>query len=195
MPLPTGRALLDPNYILSQARMSAGMRYADFGSGTIGHFVLPAAAIAGPGTQVYAVDILKSALDGVDGRARLEQIGNVVTVWGNVEKIGGVNIPEDSLDLISMVNITSLIIKSPETIEEIKRLLNTDGKLLLVDWKPDIYSAIAPPKEERASPDDIRSVLEKAEMVVMKEFDAGVNHWGLLVRHKPFQEYPIKEVG
>ncbi len=195
MPLPSGRALLDPDAILQVARLSPGQRYADFGAGTLGHFVFPAARIVGPGTSVYAVDILKSALDAINSRARVEQVPNVKTVWGDIEKIGGVNIEPNSLDLISLVNIASLIKKSPNVLEEAKRLLNDNGKLLVVGWRKDARLPVAPSAEKRVSLEEIKEQIKKAGMVIMKEFEAGPDHWGLLVRKKPFKDYPIKIIG
>jgi ubiquinone/menaquinone biosynthesis C-methylase UbiE len=195
MPLPTGRVLLDPNTILQEARLSSGMIYADFGSGTLGHFVLPAAHVVGPGTPVYAVDILKSALEGVKGRAELEQVSNVHTVWGDIEKIGGVNIPPESLDVISMVNIASVIKKSPQVFEEAKRLLKSNGKILVVDWMEDTIHPLAPAKEKRMSTDELTDFAARVGMVSMKEFDAGADHWGMLIRKEAYKDYPIKIIG
>ena len=39
------------------------MTYMDFGCGNVGHFVLPGARLVGNEVKVYAVDILKKALE------------------------------------------------------------------------------------------------------------------------------------
>jgi len=59
MILPSGRALLDPNKILKEAGLADCQTYADFGCGTLGHFVIPASIIVGEQGKVYALDILK----------------------------------------------------------------------------------------------------------------------------------------
>ncbi len=179
--LPTGRALLDPNAILAQAGLAVDMNYADFGSGTLGHFVFPAAALVGPKGHAYAVDILKGALAGIESRARLEGVTNLTTVWGDIERVRGVGVPDGSLHLVSIINITRLIVKSPAVLDEVQRVLRPDGKLLLVDWKPG-GGSFGPPPERRIAPDAIRPLLDKAGFVQVKEFAAGPHHWGLVFR-------------
>lgn len=191
----TGRKLLDPEGILRQAHLSAGMTYADFGAGALGHFVLPAARLVGPGTPVYAVDILKSVLEAVQSRAALEHVQNIKPIWGDIEKIHGVNLPDGSLDVLSIVNLAGLVKKSPNVLEEAKRLLKEDGKLLLVGWKETSPSPIAPPKDQRVSIEEMKECVSRAGLVLMKTFEASTDHWGLLVRRKPFQDYPIKIIG
>lgn len=193
--IPSGRILLDPEEILREARLSAGMSYADFGAGTLGAFVFPAAEMVGPRTTVFAVDILKGALEGIESRARIESIGNVKTVWGDIEREGGSNIDSESLDLVSMVNIAGLITKSETVLKEVKRVLKKDGKLLVVDWGTKVVGPVGPRREDRISSDEIRSAAEAAGMVTMKSFNAGANHWGLLFRKTPFRDYGVKEVG
>lgn len=179
--LPTGRALLDAPAILAQTGLALNMHYADFGSGTLGHFVFPATDIVGPEGKVYAVDILKGALAGIDSRAKLEKVTNLQTVWADIERIKGVNVPERSLDLVSMVNITGLLKKSPTVFEEIKRLLKPGGKLLLVDWKMQ-GASFGPPVEKRVTPEAVQPLAEKAGFVLEKALEAGPHHWGLVMK-------------
>ena len=179
--LPTGRALLDAPAILGQAGLALGMHYADFGAGTLGHFVFPACEMVGANGKVYAVDILKGALAGIEGRAKMERANNLTTVWGNIEEIGGVGIPEKSLDLVSVVNIAKLLKKSPAAFGEIKRVLKPTGKLLLVDWKIS-GASFGPPSERRTSPEEMGPEITKAGFAAEKSFAAGPHHWGLLLR-------------
>jgi len=177
--LATGRALLDPSAVLKTAGLSLDMSYADFGSGGLGHFVFPAAELVGKAGRVYAVDILKQALANIDTQARAAHVNNLTTVWGDIELPGGVSIPEHSLHLVSMVNTTPLIRRTPEILEEIKRLLVPDGRLLVVGWKKDAV-ALAAAESKRLSPEEIQPIVERAGFRVLKAFPAGPSHWGLL---------------
>jgi ubiquinone/menaquinone biosynthesis C-methylase UbiE len=177
MPLPTGRALLDAPAILQKAGLSVGMRYADFGAGTLGHFVFPATSMVGDNGHVFAVDILKGALAGIESRARLEQVSNLETVWADIERPGGVAIDDESLDLVTFVNITGLILKSPTVLEEAKRLLKPGATLVLVDWKR-AGGGFGPPAEKRPDPAAVRQAAEAAGFKLVEEFEAGKHHWG-----------------
>ncbi|MBU0646530.1 class I SAM-dependent methyltransferase [Patescibacteria group bacterium] len=179
--LPTGRALLDAPAILAQTGLGLDMHYADFGSGTLGHFVFPATDMVGPNGQVYAVDILKGALAGIESRAKMEKVNNLKAVWGDIERLKGVDVPEHSVDLISMVNITGLLKKSPAVFEEMKRLLKPGGQLLLVDWQI-AGASFGPPAEKRVSAETIKPLAEQAGFVLENSFPAGPHHWGLIFK-------------
>lgn len=181
MPLPTGRALLDAEQILSYAGLGLGDRYADFGAGTLGHFVLPGSEMVGPNGKVYAVDILKNALSAIEGRVRHEGVTNVETIWADIERVGSVSIPEHSLDLVSFVNLTGLVTKSPQVFEEAARLLKEDGKFLLVDWEPG-GASFGPAEDRRVSPSAIVPALAKAGFALGTRFKAGPYHWGAMAR-------------
>lgn len=152
------------------------MRYADFGCGPLGHFVFPAADIVGAEGHVYAVDILKSSLSAIESRQRIEAKPNLTLVWGDFERPSGVNIPEHSLDMISVVNIIPVLLRSPSALAEIQRLLKQTGVLLLVDWKRE-KSAVGPPLEKRVSAEEAELVLTKAGFSLKHIFDAGPFHW------------------
>ena len=177
--LATGRALLDPSTTLKTAGLTLDMSYADFGSGGLGHFIFPASELVGRAGRVYAVDILKSALANIDSQARAGRLNNVTSVWGDIERPGGVNIPEHSLHLVSLVNTTPLIRRTPAMLEEIKRLLVADGRLLIVGWKKEAI-ALAAAESKRIAPEEIRPIVERAGFLLLKAFDAGPSHWGLL---------------
>jgi ubiquinone/menaquinone biosynthesis C-methylase UbiE len=178
--LPTGRALLDPERILTEAGLALQEHYADFGAGTLGHFVIPAAAMVGKTGIVYAVDVLPDALSSVRSRAAFEGMSNLVTVWGDLEHPQGTaEIPEHSVDLVSLVNVCGLLKKSPRVLTNTIRVLKENGRLLLVDWKKS-SAAFGPPVERRHNPEEFPPLLTSQGFTLQKTFDAGPHHWGLL---------------
>jgi ubiquinone/menaquinone biosynthesis C-methylase UbiE len=180
MAIPSGRALLDPAKILKEAGLTAGQVYADFGCGTLGHFVLPASEVVGPEGRVFALDILQSALVSVRERARAARILNLETVWGDLKhKQGTRGIADASVDLVSFVNLTGLLLKDAMVIANTRRVLKTGGRLLLVDWRPEIEMS----KFMTAYTTDselLKTALEKNGFNLIKFFSAGPNHFGLL---------------
>src|SRR3989338_11597175 len=98
-----GNELLDPEEIFKHIELKGGQRVADLGCGGAGHFVLPAAQKVGSLGTVYAVDILKSVLQTVASKARLEGVANVKTVWSNLELPGATKIPKESLDAAFLI--------------------------------------------------------------------------------------------
>src|ERR1700675_3615040 len=96
--IPTGKELIDPFKVLEEAGLGADMKVADFGCGTLGHYVFAASRLVGPGGKVYAIDILKSVLDGIESMMRIERVTNVETVWGDLERVGGIKLADGLLD-------------------------------------------------------------------------------------------------
>ncbi len=180
-PIPSGRALLDPDRLLRRAGLSLDMNYADLGAGRLGHFVLPAAQMVGPTGTVYAVDILKDVLQSIESRAQMEQMYHIKTVWGDLERPGGVKIPEGTLDLVSFINVARLLRRSTTPIAEAKRLLRTGGRVLVADWNPDAGSLVIA-SENRVAPEEIKSQFLSNGFRLLDEFEAGPQHWGLLFK-------------
>src|SRR3989344_2513978 len=89
--------LLNPASIFAHAHIKNGMRVADLCCGSSGHFIFPLSKLVGEAGMVYAVDILKSALSGIEGRAKLEGETNINTVWSDLEKYGATKIDSESL--------------------------------------------------------------------------------------------------
>ncbi len=177
--MSTGRALIDPTLVLRRAGLNVGQTYADFGSGPLGHFVFAAADLVGPTGHVYAVDILKGALAGVESRIAMEGANQIKTVWGDIERPHGVNIPEGQVDILSVNNITTLILRSPGVLEEVKRALKPDGTLLLIDWKREV-SPLGPAIEKRVDPETVSAAAENAGFRRRSSFEAGPHHWGMV---------------
>jgi ubiquinone/menaquinone biosynthesis C-methylase UbiE len=157
------------------------MNYADLGAGRLGHFVLPAAQMIGPSGIVYAVDILKDVLQSIESRAQMEQMYHIKTVWGDLERPGGVKIPEGTLDLVSFVNVGHLLKRSPTPIAEAKRLLHPGGRALVVDWNPYAGSLVVA-REDRLAQEEIKPQFLSNGFRLLDEFEAGPQHWGLLFK-------------
>lgn len=178
MKLSTGCALLDAKALLREAGLKAGMRYADFGAGTLGHFAFPASEIVGKDGKVWAVDILKGALAGIESRMRLEGTANVKPVWGDIERSRGTGIPDRAADAVSVVNVASLLTKGPGALAEAARVLKGGGTLLVADWDATPCS-FGPPLSARVRPQDVSRAVLSGPFKALESFRAGPHHWGL----------------
>jgi len=179
MPITGGNALLDVNLILKKAQIGDRVKIADLGCGTSGHFIFPSAKIVGKNGKVFAVDILKTVLDGISKRARQDNLDNIETVWSNLEIFGASKIESGSIDIALLVNTLYLSGKRAEILRESIRLLKKEGRLVVVEWK-NISSPIGPPAAERVKIDLIKIAAQRMGLKLEEEFAAGPYHYGLI---------------
>ncbi|MCR4312424.1 MAG: class I SAM-dependent methyltransferase, partial [Candidatus Uhrbacteria bacterium] len=120
-----GNALLHAAAILDAIGVERGMHLADFGVGRTAHFAFPAARRVGSEGVVYAVDIHPDSLSMVEGHRKLHAQTNLETVWGDIERYGGVDIPAGSLDIILIVSTLWQARGHRDIAQEANRLIRT----------------------------------------------------------------------
>lgn len=175
-----GTQLLNAQTILERVGVEEKMKVGDLGCGSAGHFSIPAARMVGPKGIVYSVDILKSALQGVESRAKLEGVFNIQTIWSNLEIIGATKVEADSLDIVFIISVLFQTKEHENMAREASRLLKKNGKLLIIDWKK-TNTPLGPPVVDRVSKEEIREIIKKvASFEFKEEFKAGEYHYGLI---------------
>jgi ubiquinone/menaquinone biosynthesis C-methylase UbiE len=174
-----GNTLIDVNLLFSKAQIGDRMKVADLGCGSSGHFVFPGARIVGKRGIMYAVDILRTALEAINKRARVENLANIKTVWSNLEIFGATKIEAGSLDVGLLINTLYQSHKRAEILRESTRLLKKNGKLVIVEWK-NVAAPFGPPAEERVKKDLLENAVKKLGLKPEDEFEAGSYHYGLI---------------
>lgn len=173
---------LDPQGLLKHLQLAAGMWVGDFGVGAGGHFVTPTAKIVGTDGGVVMFDILKSALSGAMSRARLGGAGNYRAVWTNLEIFEGApGVSDNSLDAGLLINVLHQSSKHKDILAEIARMVKPGAKLLIVDWKQDVTSTIAPPAERRMASGYVAQIAKDLGFAKLEEFETGPYHWALVL--------------
>jgi ubiquinone/menaquinone biosynthesis C-methylase UbiE len=174
-----GNQLLNPKEILeNKVGLGYGNVAADLGCGPKAYFTFQSARIVGDRGTVYAVDIQKQVLSSVESHAKTQGLGNIKTVWSNLEIAGATKIQEGSLDLGILNNVLFQSTDMPEMIKEAIRLIKKDGKLLVVDWK-NVGAPLGPKMESRVNPEKIKELCEIFGLKLEQEFEAGRYHFGL----------------
>lgn len=128
-----GTALLDPHTIFEYAQLQPHMHVADLGCGKTGHIVFPAAKALNEHGVVYAVDIVKSALDALRNRAEALHLSDIRPVWGDIERERGIAIPEGTLDVAFFINVLNHV-NVDAALTEVTRILKEKGRIVVVDW-------------------------------------------------------------
>lgn len=169
---------MDAETVLAKAGLRAGETIADLGCGTSGHFVIPAAKMVGLSGKVYAVDILKPVLAGVESRAKMEGISGLVTLWGDCEIPGGVRIKDGTLDLVLIINNLYQSKNRIGFLREASRLTKVGGRVVIIDWKT-VASPLGPPAESRIAPAKIQAEATSIGLKFKESFEPGPYFWGL----------------
>jgi ubiquinone/menaquinone biosynthesis C-methylase UbiE len=148
---------------------------ADLGAGT-GFYSIAAGAIVVKG-KVYAIELQKDYLTTIKNKVADAHLKNVEIIWGNVEKLGGTKIHDDTVDAIIASNILFQVEDKEKFIEETKRILKSKGKVLLIDWTE---SAIMGSKSV-ISKDKALLMFEKKGFLLERNIDAGDYHYGMIL--------------
>lgn len=173
--IPSGTELLNPFEILKTAGVEEGMKIADMGCGTMGHFVFPASHLVGEKGVVYAVDILKSALGGIESRAKMEGVANTQAIWSDIEVFKGTKIKDGSVDIVFVINVGAKEAMMKESV----RLIKKGGKLLIVDWEKS-SSPFGPSSKSRPNKEEVKTNASNLGLKLEKEFKAGPYHFGMV---------------
>jgi len=169
----------DPQKNIAELDITDGMKIVDLGAGS-GFYALEAAKKVGPRGMVYAVDVQQDLLSKIKTSAGLMGLHNIEIVWGNMEKLGGTKLRESIADRIILSNTLFQI--DPADREnlslEIKRLLKSNGKLLVVDW------ASGTPLSPRTLVPKLlaEGIFQKIGFKLEKSFDAGDHHYGIIFK-------------
>jgi len=171
--------LLDINLILEKINIKENFKIADLGCGSIGYFVFLCAKLIGKNGVVYAVDIIKTSLEGIERKAKQEVKNNIKTIWSDIEKFKATKIDSESLDVALLINTLFQSKNRLGIIRESVRMIKKGGKLLVVDWDKS-PSPLGPAQEKRVNVENLKKLCEKFGLKVVNEFDAGNNHYGVL---------------
>lgn len=171
-------AFIHPKEILSFLNLREGMKVADFGCGA-GFFTILMAKAVGADGEVFAIDVQKSSLETISVKARTEGAANIKNVWADLEVFGSTKIAADSLDLVLLSNVLFQSNKKEDILKEARRILALEGKLVVIDWKPESLE-VGPKDGYRIHKDSLIKIVEGLEFKLEKEFNAGDYHYGLI---------------
>ncbi len=168
----------NPHENVLQLGLHEGMKVGDFGTGT-GHYARTIAAIVGHSGKIYAIDIQEDILK----HLKLNNTGNhkgiIETVWGDIEKPGGTHLRDASLDAAILSNVLFQIENRFALLAELKRVLKSGGKLMLVDWAGS-YSGMGPDEKKVVPENEAEALFINSGFHKVKSFRAGAHHYGII---------------
>jgi len=155
-----------PDQIIEAISLKHGQSIADIGSGG-GYFSLRFAKMIGEEGRVYAVDTKPEFLEYVKNSAREEGLDNVIPTLVS----GDLDLPEKSLDLIFMRNVTHHIPNRVEYFKSLKRFLKPDGRIAIIEYKKGKIFTFRGLFGHCVSKGTIVQEMEEAGYLLEREFD------------------------
>lgn len=167
-----------PHENVLQLGLREGMKVGDLGAGS-GHYARAAAAIVGNDGKVYAIDVQEDVLKHLKLNTHEHHQRIIDTIWGDIEKPGGTHLRDASLDAVILANTFFQIENRFGLLGEIKRVLKSSGKLMLVDWAGS-YGGIGPVPEKVVTEHETEAFFINGGFHKMKSFRAGPHHYGII---------------
>lgn len=174
-----GTSVLDAQGIVSKLEIRQGWTVADLGCGGSGLFVAPLARSVGKNGRVYAVDIQKNVLQVVESNMKFQHLENVKTVWTNLEKVGGADIPDIACDFAMLINVLFQNSDHESILKESARILKAGARLVVIDWKL-VATPFGPPLTHRISQDTVMTLAISQGLQFVDGFEAGPYHYALV---------------
>lgn len=150
---------LPPAEVLAAIAPAGGAVIADVGAGT-GYFALPLARAVGPAGRVVAVDLQPVMLERLAAKLTGgEAPGNVAPLVG---RAAALPLADRSCDALLLANLWHEFDDPAAVAREARRVVWPGGRLVVLDWRPDVDRPPGPPIDHRIAPDACRAILDGA---------------------------------
>lgn len=167
-----------PQENVLQLGLREGMKVGDLGAGT-GHYARAAAAVVGHSGKVYAIDVQEDVLKHLRLNTHERHSRVIETVWGDIEKAGGTHLRDASLDALIVANVLFQIENRYALLAEVRRILKSGGKLMLVDWAGS-YGGMGPAPEKVVTEREAEEFFINGGFHKVKSFRGGPHHYGII---------------
>lgn len=169
-----------PEKNIEQLHLQHNQTVADFGAGSGAYTLAAAIALEGTG-NVYAIDVQKDLLTRLESTCREAHVGNVSFIWGNLEKVGGTKLIDQSVDVVIVSNVLFQAEDKKKLVEEARRVLKQGGTLLVVDWTAS-FNNLGPTPEQVFPELEARKLVESLNFSFDRALNAGNFHYGLVFK-------------
>lgn len=143
--LPERITWLSPQEVIRALAVPAGATVVDLGAGT-GYFALPLAFAVGAAGRVIAVDAQDEMLELLRRKIASSTVSNIELVCAEADRIPFLG---STCDLIFLANVWHEIPNRAAALAEAKRVLKGEGRIAILDWRPDVEPEHGPPLEHR----------------------------------------------
>jgi ubiquinone/menaquinone biosynthesis C-methylase UbiE len=161
--------------ILGLIELKQNYLVADLGCGS-GYFTIP---ISYKVKKIYGIDVQREMLDFLEQKINRYALGNIELLLSKDDKIP---LDDESMDLLITINTLHEFRTKEKVIEEIKRVLKTGGKAIVIDFKKKNMD-FGPPPEIRISKIKAKQLFEEKGFKFVKSHEL-LYHYLIIFRKK-----------
>lgn len=167
----------NPEAILAEIGLKAGMRFLDIGCGN-GFFSLPASRIVGITGKVLTIDADEESIRELGEKAAKEGITNIEATAGRAEDV----ILCDACADIAFFGICLHDFDDPaHVLQNARHMLRRGGTLVDLDWKKEPMS-FGPPLEKRFDIAKASKLITDAGFRIESTRDSGLYHYLIIAK-------------
>lgn len=161
---------LPPAEVVQRLALRSGTRVADIGAGT-GYFSIPIARAVGNTGQVFAIDVQQEMLNMLQAKLEAGAVPNNISLHrGDAAQVP---LPHHSVDLVFLANIWHEVDSHSAVLKEAARLLSAEGRIAILDWRPEMPSPPGPPQHHRIGADEASKTLSANGFEVLSSSTLG----------------------
>jgi len=169
---------LNPDIIWEKAALKNPTVLVDIGAGT-GFFALIFSEKMKDG-KIYACDIAEEMLAWMNNNLPVESKGIVIPMKMQESTV---SLPDNTADLVYMINLHHELEEPLKVIEESARLLRKEGKLIIIDWKKE-ETPEGPPLNIRVTEETIELQMKQGRFSAVKKYHVLPYHHFLIGQKK-----------
>jgi len=166
----------DPEKILTEIGVKAGITFADIGCGG-GFFALPAARMVGVKGKVYGLDANAEAIAGLKEQAAREGLKNLYLTAGRAEDV---IVCQNCADIVFFGMALHDFQDPSKVLANAAKTIKPGGRLVDLDWKKE--ADIGPPARIRFDVAKASLLIEAAGFKIESVKDSGLYHYLITAR-------------
>lgn len=173
---------LNPNQNVAQLGLKEGMVVADFGAGS-GAYSKASSLLVGNSGKVYAIEVQKDLVKKLESELKYWSGSNIECIWGDIEKLRGTKIADRSIDAVIVANVLFQVPDKLGLIDEARRILKKNGKVLLVEGSASL-GGIGPDPSRSIDKKQAEELFTKRGFKLLENISTNDYHYGIIFIHE-----------
>jgi len=172
----------NPEQSVAKLGLRDGMKVADFGAGT-GLYSLASSKRVGPDGKIYAIEVQKDLVKKLEDEIKKHKAYNIDCIWGDIEKKNGTKIGDETMDVVIISNVLFQAEDKIGLIDEAKRILKKDGKILLIDWQ-ESFGGMGPALGHVVNEEKAKELFISRGFKFLENIVVSPHHYGIIFTHE-----------